>query len=105
MNRSTMNKNRKIIHVGLIVISLVYIAVLLKIVLLKSGIHSSEFRHVQYIPFAFIKDFFAETASVNVLLKNVLGNFTIFIPLGILLPCMSKKLSFWKTVIIGFAVS
>ena len=50
-----MNRSKKIIHAGLIVISLVYTVVLLKIVLLKSGIHSSEFRHVQYIPFAFIK--------------------------------------------------
>lgn len=100
-----MNRSRKIIRVGLIAISLVYIAVLLKIVLLKSGTDSSEFRHVQYIPFAFIKDFIDSTGSIDVLLKNVLGNFAIFIPLGILLPCLFQKLSLWKTVAMGFAVS
>ena len=90
---------------GLIAISLVYIAVLLKIVLLKSEMDSSEFRHVQYIPFAFIKDFIDSTGSIDVLLKNVLGNFAIFIPLGILLLCLFQKLSLWKTVVVGFAVS
>ncbi|MDY2791511.1 MAG: VanZ family protein [Eubacteriales bacterium] len=100
-----MNRCQKIMRVGLIVISLVYIAVLLKIVLFKSGIDSSEFRYVQYIPFTFVMDFFDSKASITALLKNVLGNFAIFIPLGILLPFFFQKLTLWKTAVVGLTVS
>ena len=58
--------------------------------------------HLHYIPF---KRFF-EYGSLKELLVNVVGNFMMFIPTGIILPILYKKLdSFWKTVGVGALIS
>lgn len=92
------------LYVGLIGIMLVYAFALIKIVLLKSGF-TTELRSIQYIPFSFVKDLSNPEAGIDIVLKNVLGNFAIFIPLGILLPLFIKKLSFSSTVLTGFITS
>lgn len=95
----------KVVKLGLLLIAAVYVLALVKIVLLKSGL-SSEHRYLQLVPFTFIKDLQNPLLGLDVVLKNVLGNFAIFIPLGILLPSLlPKRLNFWTTVIIGFLTS
>ena len=89
---------------GLIGISAVYAFVLIKIILLKSGI-TPELRTIQYVPLSFIKDLTNPELALDVVLKNVLGNFAIFIPLGILLPILFNELSYIKTVFIGLFIS
>ena len=81
-----------------------YGAALVYIVLLKNGLSFSG-RCLELTPFAFIGDFIRKETSLDVLLKNVLGNLAIFIPLGVLLPCLFRKLNLLKTVLIGFLVS
>ena len=54
------------------------------------------------VPFVRLMDF----ANRNELLLNVIGNVTMFIPSGIILPILYKKLDiFWKTVAAGAGIS
>lgn len=58
--------------------------------------------HLQLVPF---KRFF-EYKSLKEILVNVGGNFAMFIPTGIILPILYKKLdSFWGTVGMGALIS
>jgi len=94
----------KFLTVGLITIAAVYILALVKIVLLKNGF-TTEMRALNLTPFSFVSDFTNPGNTVDVVLKNVLGNFALFIPLGMLLPIFFKKLKTGKTVLICFLVS
>jgi len=94
----------KFITAGLIAIAAVYVLALLKIVLLKSGF-TTELRTLNLIPFRFVSDFTNPDNTLDVVLKNVLGNFALFIPLGILSPIFFEKLNTRRTVLICFLVS
>lgn len=93
-----------IVFIGLWSVAVVYLLVLAKIVIFKSGF-TTGFRTLSLIPFQFIHDFFSPTTSIDVLLKNALGNFAIFIPMGILLPALFQRLNVKKTVLTCFLVS
>ncbi|MBU5225153.1 VanZ family protein [Clostridium senegalense] len=95
---------KKFISFGVWVIAIVYILALLKIVLFKYGF-TSELRSLNLKPFAFIESYFTEDVTIDVALKNVAGNFALFIPLGILLPALFKNINKKKTVFICFGVS
>lgn len=98
------NKPAIVSMIGCIVIGLVYAVILLKLVVFKNGFTTS-FRGLNLIPCQFIVDLISGQMSVSILLKNVLGNIAVFVPMGILLPVIYKKLSIKKTVVIGFFVS
>lgn len=104
MKEKSINLTSKFLTAGLIAIAFVYILALVKIVLLKYGF-TTEMRTLNLIPFSFVSDFTNPDNTVDVVLKNVLGNFALFIPLGMLLPIFFKKLKTGKTVLIGFFVS
>lgn len=73
---------------GIIIIGYVYS--LLKIILFKYGF-TSEAREINMIPFQFIKMFSGQDITIDVALKNILGNIAIFIPLGILISRLLPK--------------
>lgn len=103
-----MEKNKKwsiVIRSGLTAIALVYLLVLFKIVLFKSGTDSDAFRNVQYVPFVFIGELIRNESSIDVLMKNVMGNCAIFVPIGILIPTFFRTFDFKKTVISGLVCS
>lgn len=95
---------KRLLYIGLCCIAAVYAFVLVKIILLKYGF-TTEFRSVQPIPFRFAAELLRPSTSLDVALKNVLGNFALFIPLGILLPALFPRLTFGKTVLIGALTS
>jgi glycopeptide antibiotics resistance protein len=99
-----MKPLQKLIRAGLLGIAAVYAAALLKIVVLKAGF-CPEYRSLQLIPFSFVADFFTAQTSLDVLLKNVLGNFAIFIPLGLLLAVFLRRANLRKVTAIGCGVS
>lgn len=100
------NKNTRALNVlltiGLALIALVYAAALLKIVLFKSGFGAG-IRSLSLKPLQFIRDW--GTASTDVWLKNVLGNFALFVPLGVLIPALSRRPSFWEALLAGVVLS
>ncbi|TCO68878.1 VanZ family protein [Marinisporobacter balticus] len=105
--RTKLNKQKTmsmIISIGLWGIFVVYILALLKIILFKCGF-TTELRELNLMPFRFIKDFFSHNTAIDVALKNVFGNFALFIPLGILVPALFKNVRFKKTIWICFRVS
>jgi len=73
---------------GVIIIGYVYS--LLKIILFKYGF-TSDAREINMIPFQFIKMFSGQDITIDVALKNILGNIAIFIPLGILISRLLPK--------------
>lgn len=85
-------------------IAIVYMIALLKIILFKNGI-GSVIRGVNLIPFRFITDFFVPEATIDVVLKNIIGNLALFIPLGILIPARFEELNLKRIILIGFGVS
>lgn len=94
-----------LIKIALCGVLAVYAFVLVKMVLLKYGLHA-ELRSFNFIPFQFAADFLRHDVSVDVSLKNILGNFALFIPIGILLPALCGKADRWyKGVLAGFIVS
>lgn len=93
-----------IISSGLWCIAVAYLFALAKIVVFKNGF-TTEFRALNLIPFQFILDFITAEMSIDVLLKNTLGNIAIFIPMGILLPALFKNVHAKKTVLLCFLIS
>lgn len=80
---------------------ILYLAILVKIVLLKYHsildifpINTEGFRSYNIIPFKILSDFSANLQSDNWLwgVSNILGNIAIFSPLGLLLPILFKKM-------------
>jgi glycopeptide antibiotics resistance protein len=54
----------------------------------------------------FSRTHFSMAFKIKFLVKNLVGNLTLLLPLGLLLPILwSKARSFWKIVIIGASVS
>ena len=90
--------------IGCIGIALVYLFVLAKLVIFKYGIGSME-RSFSVMPFQFVLDMQAGGMDISVMLKNVLGNIGVFIPLGILLPVFFQKNRVSITILEGFLIS
>ena len=94
----------RIIHFGLIAIGILYLAALLWIALFSREAGRSA-RALQCIPFSFAINFVRGEATFGEVLKNVLGGFALYIPLGVLLPCLFPKLSMRKAVLAGLLTS
>lgn len=102
-----LNKKRfisDIILFGIFGISILYILALLKIILFKYGFDGG-IRGLNLKPFEFITEYSWNKKNIVVVLKNVLGNLLLFIPLGILVPTLFKKVNFKNTILICFGVS
>jgi glycopeptide antibiotics resistance protein len=96
----------KLIKVFLWLGLMLYIAFLVKVILIKHlplpfliqnlnlGLN---FNQMNFIPFATIADYFA-TENTGISLRNLVGNVIIFIPLGILLPILIQR--FRKIIVI-----
>lgn len=96
---------QRLIGAGLWLVLAGYAAVLIKIILLKYGL-GANLRALNLVPFRFVGDLLHPTTSFGVVLKNVLGNFAIFIPLGILAPALCGRVdTLWKGALVGLAVS
>ena len=106
MENKARKKNlmSKMINIILGLITIVYILAVLKIIVFKSGF-TTGLRSLNLKPFGLIKDLYLENENLDVILKNILGNFALFIPMGILIPSLFKKVDMKKSVIICFFVS
>lgn len=102
-DRRTSAKD-KFIYPGLIIIGGLYIAALLTITLFSRVAGRGE-RAFQCIPFSFAINFVRGEATFGEVLKNVLGGFALYIPLGVLLPGLFPKLSMRKAVLAGLLAS
>ena len=66
------------------------------------SVHFYQKPAINLVPFVNILDYRAASSAVT----NVLGNLFLFVPLGILVPCLYKKMSsFSRTVLVGFLIS
>lgn len=93
---------RKIMEAALIIVAIGYVYALLKIVLFKYGLTTGE-RSLNLQPFDW-NNMLSGGTTLDVSLKNILGNIAIFIPLGIYTSLLLKK-NIWISVLIGFSVS
>ena len=96
----------------IIFILFVFYCILLAFVLLFPNLHHhSEFeRSYNLIPFATISEMIGrlveQTINADIVIKNIGMNILLFIPLGLALPVLFKKIRrFWKVVLICFAVT
>lgn len=93
------------LKLGLWIILAGYAFVLCKIVLFKYGL-ATNMRSFNFIPFRFVFELLHPATSLGVGLKNVLGNFAIFIPLGVLAPALFSGIkSWWRAALVGLFVS
>lgn len=99
--RRTNTKDRYI-HLGLMIIGVMYVAALWGVTLGRAG---SGARAFQWMPFSIIIEYANAKTTIGGLLKNLLGSFAAYIPLGILLPCLFPRLSLKKAVLVGFLMS
>lgn len=103
-NSKQTNTKDRLIYLGLFIIGGLYIAALLGLSVFRSEVNRSE-RLLQYIPFPFVIDYAKQEITIGELFKNVLGNLALYIPLGILLPCVFPKFTFKKTLFVGLLTS
>lgn len=101
-NKETNKALRVLLTVGLVLILLVYAAALFKIVLAKYGF-AAGLRELNLAPLRFLQG--DATVDTSVVLKNVLGNIALFIPLGVLVPALSRRPRFWETLLCGVLLS
>ncbi len=95
----------RLARAGLWIVLAGYAFVLVKIILLKYGLGAG-LRSFNFVPLRFVCELRAPSTSLDVVLKNVLGNFAIFIPLGMLAPALFSRVNvWWKSVLLGFCVS
>lgn len=98
------------------VIFLIYLLILIKIILFKTnsfvdllkGNTSAGYRGANLMPFKTIFTFFDTTKHFSFLraISNTLGNIAIFLPLGYLLPILTKKIdNIYKVFLISISVS
>ncbi len=94
-----------LLSAALFIIFVCYAAVLLKIILFKYGLGAG-MRSWNFVPFRFVLALLHPETSIDVALKNVLGNFAIFIPLGVLTPVLFRRFdAWWKPTLLGLCVS
>lgn len=96
------------------ILALVGVTLLPIEIIFKGGAVHASGTAINYIPFQSIardvaevgRGHFSTAFQIELLIKNVGGNFILLMPLGFLLPILSNKVeSIKKILIIGFAVS
>ncbi|GAA0696431.1 hypothetical protein GCM10008904_00410 [Paraclostridium ghonii] len=98
------------------IIFLIYLLILIKIILFKTnsfidllkGNTSAGYRGANLMPFKTIFTFFDTTKHFSFLraISNTLGNIAIFLPLGYLLPILTKKINnIYKVFLVSILVS
>lgn len=104
MGQSQKQEVRKyLFNITIAMISICYVSVLLKIVMLKYG-YTSGLRGINLVPFTFLSMFSGDTA-IEVALKNVLGNIAVLVPLGVLLAYVMKKATIWQQILVCLGIS
>ena len=99
----TKKRSENVYRIILAVLSLLYFAALFKLLFVKNGIRTETNTWV-FKPFKVLSEFGSGERSLKSVLVNYLGNVCLFFPLGLLLPAVFKKLTFWKTVLCGFVI-
>lgn len=97
------NKGKYILHL----IFVIYILILLKIILFKTG-GVVGFRSANLVPFKTIIGFIFEGSSFLRIFSNIVGNIGVFVPLGFLLPILYKKFDKFSKVLmvsVGLSIS
>lgn len=96
---SNRNKERRLRACAILIFA-VYIVMLLRITLFKqvslynlfAAIGASE-RTISIIPFKSVFEMVHDGVSATRVIENVLGNLAVFMPLGLLLPILTKDKS------------
>lgn len=107
---SNRNKERRLRACAILIFA-VYIVMLLRITLFKqvslynlfAAIGASE-RTISIIPFKSVFEMVHDGVSATRIIENVLGNLAVFMPLGLLLPILTKDKS-KKILLYGFVLS
>lgn len=93
-------KKKKVIPV---IFALIYAFVLIYVIMLKNG--GNPVRQIQPVPFDSVRKCLSGEKTLLASLKNILGNILIFVPLGVILPLLNKKITLKKCVLAGLALS
>ncbi|MBL4936974.1 VanZ family protein [Clostridium sp. YIM B02515] len=96
----------------------IYLLVLINVILLKDGIAftMAQYRHkititqklsgINYIPLTTIFPYLEGKPSVNIAIRNLLGNILAFSPFGYMLPLLFKRINKIKSIFfVSFALS
>lgn len=83
---------------------IIYIAVLIKTALLREGMNIN-IRYVNIVPGHFIVSMLLGEASLISIMKNIVFNIILFIPLGFIIAFLFRKLGLIKTLLIGSIIS
>ena len=118
MNSKTQNRNTYILTVMVILVFIAYVAVLVKITLIKGTTlprivqnlqaGRAPLRALNLVPFQTIRDYIQFSSEMGFLrwFSNLAGNLFIFVPLGLYLPILfSSMRKFFRALLVIMAVS
>lgn len=94
------NKRELFLRIVLILMGLLYLVVLAKFLFFKDGLRMNS-RALFLRPFLMVREYRMGEKSFSFLLINYLGNIGLFVPFGILLPAIFKKLNYLWVLLIG----
>ena len=95
------SKAEGVFKVIFILLALFYLALIIRFVLFKDGVRMGT-QEIILKPLTTLKKYHAGEKSFKLLAINYLGNIGMFVPFGILLPAIFKKLNYLWVLIIGF---
>ncbi len=116
LSKKHINRRSRAFTVFLWTLLVVYLLVLLRVILFKFPLHTIldilsdrdelEYTRVNMVPFQTIRFYmFSGRVSFRMAARNLLGNILAFVPLGILIPLLRRKLSIPFTFATAFAIS
>ena len=86
------------------VIFILYIPIFLRVTFTEDGIRTAT-SQIRFIPFNSVFDYISGEKTLRFLAVNYLGNILLFIPIGLLLSAIFKKLTIVKIVLISLLIT
>ena len=98
------SRTEKIFLGVFLLLAVFYVAIIIRLVFMKDGIRL-ETDAAHFMPFGTLLEYKHGIRTLNSVILNYVGNIALFVPLGIILPIIFKKLNFLNVIFTGFLVS
>jgi glycopeptide antibiotics resistance protein len=97
--------NHRLFNTLFLTLCIIYALIMIKLLFLRGNSHNWDAYNYNVIPLKTIKQYIINRNHYNAdtLIKNLLGNIVLFIPLGIFIPILNKKFFKIKLFVISTA--
>ena len=99
-----MKKSETIFRIIFSVMFVLYVPVFLRVTFMEDGIRTAT-NQVRMIPFNTVFEYLDGEKTFKFLAVNYIGNILLFIPIGLILPAIFKKLTILKVLLIGLGIT